>query len=329
MKIIFIILSSFFLVSCFKSEKVFSFRGETMGTYYSVKIVSDKLDEEQIKLQIETLLKEVNQVFSTYIETSEVSRFNLHKSYAPFEVTPVMMELITLSNDIHKKSNGLFDPTVGPLVNLWGFGPDGRRKKPTDLDINKVLNNVGLKKISITNNQLTKREKDIYLDFSSIAKGQGVDDLALVIKSRGFKSYLVEIGGEVRAHGKKPDGSLWAIGIEKPSSDRGQTIQKIIHLKDESIATSGSYRNYLKYGESIFSHTINPQTGYPVRHKLVSVSIIHKMCAVADGWATALMAMGHEKGLDLANELGLQAFFLVKEGDEFKEIMSKAFELRR
>ncbi len=158
------------------------------------------------------------------------------------------------------------------------------------------MSSIGIDNISIQGNQLSKRSAKIYLDFSSIAKGQGVDDVGLVLESRGFKNYLVEIGGEVRARGKKPDGSLWAIGIEKPSENLGQTIQKVVNLNNQSIATSGSYRNYLKYGNDVFSHTISPKTGRPIQHELVSVSVIAENCAKADGWATALMAMGPKKG---------------------------------
>lgn len=328
MKVLFLILSSFLLGSCYQADSIHVFNGKTMGTYYSVKIVSSDIDKENTKLQIEELLKEVNQVFSTYINTSEVSRINAHRSANPFAVTPVMEQMLQLSFDIYHKSDKFFDPTVGPLVNLWGFGPDGKRYKPSSSEIKKSLKFVGLDKISILNGQLTKREEDIYLDFSSIAKGQGVDDLGLVLESLDFKSYLIEIGGEIRARGKKPDGNFWSIGIEKPSKERGQAVQKVLKLNDESIATSGSYRNYLKYGDALFSHTISPITGYPIEHKLISVSVLDKNCANADAWATALMALGPEKGLDKANQLGLKAYFLVKDNDKFVELASQAFKNR-
>ena len=149
--------------------------------------------------------------------------------------------------------------------------------------------------------------------------------MALILTSIGFKSFLVEIGGEVRGQGLKPDGSKWRIGIEKPSEELGQAIQKIIDLENMSIATSGGYRNYLKYGDKIFSHTINPKTGRPVDHKLVSVSVLNPSCAVADAWATAFMVLGAEKGLDIANRLGLKAYFLVKTDKGFKELQSSKF----
>ncbi len=325
MKTLSFILITLTFLSCRDDRQIYNFRGKTMGTYYSVKIVASDLDEQKIEAQIETLLKEVNLVFSTYLEGSEVSKINKHPSSTPLEITPVMKELLNLSEDIYLKSSGYFDPTVGPLVNLWGFGPNGKQKIPTEKNLEAKKKNVGFEKIFIQGNLLTKRDKDIYLDFSSIAKGQGVDDLSLVLESYGYKDYLIEIGGEVRARGKKPNGFFWAIGVEKPAQKLGQTIQKVINLENKSIATSGSYRNYLKYGDKVFSHTIDPKTGKPVTHKLVSVSVIDGSCARADGWATALMSMGPQKGLKLANELGLSAYFLVKDEQGFKELSSKKF----
>ena len=310
-------------ISCSSEDQIYLFRGETMGTTYSVKIVASNIDKENIQIQIDELLKEVNLVFSTYIENSELSKINKHQKNSSIQITPVMRDLLLLSKKIYIESNGFYDPTVGPLVNLWGFGPSGKRNKPSKKEVQSALRNVGLDKVSVSENSLSKKKSEIYLDFSSIAKGQGVDDVGLVLESRGFKNYLVEIGGEVRARGKKPDGSFWSIGIEKPSQGTGESIQKVIQLKDQSIATSGSYRNYLKYGDVTFSHTINPKTGYPVSHKLVSVSVIHKSCANADAWATALMALGPDKGLVIASALGLNAYFLVKEGQAFKEVSSE------
>lgn len=316
----------FFSASCVQEEKIHSFQGKTMGTYYSVKVVANEIDRENMQLQIDELLREVNNIFSTYIKESEVSRINRNKSDLPIAITPAMKDLVELSVEIYKKSDKYFDPTVGPLVNLWGFGPNGKRNRPSDSLIKEKLKLVGLDKINISNGSLIKRHPNIYLDFSSIAKGQGVDDLGSVLRSRGFKNFLIEIGGEILAMGKKPDGSRWAVGIEKPSSTKlGEAIQKILLLEDEAIATSGSYRNFLKYGDAVFSHTISPLTGKPIKHKLVSVSVLHKSCAQADGWATALMALGDEKGLETANRLGLKAYFLVKDGDEFIEKSSNEF----
>lgn len=322
MKFIALTLIILIQISCSKSKDLIHLTGSTMGTYYSVKLYSDQ-DKENLKVQVEEVLKEVNQVFSTYITDSEISRIN--QSSGEIEITPVFKEVLDLSLKINNESNGAFDPTVGPLVNLWGFGPNKERLKPSDKEIQKALENSGLNKLKIKENKLIKPSKEIYIDFSAIAKGQGVDDLGLVLESRGITDYLVEIGGEVRARGKKPDGKSWLVGIEKPSEKLGEAIQKVIKLDNLSIATSGGYRNYLKYGDKVFTHTIDPKTGYPVTHKLVSVSVLHKDCAVADAWATALMVLGDEKGLDIANRTGLKAYFLVKKDKDFIELKTENF----
>ena len=326
MKFIASILSMFTLFSCLtKSEEVVHITGNTMGTYYSVKVVGSDVDREALKLQVDGLLKEVNNVFSTYIKDSELSKLNKSHLSTPIEITPVLAEVLKLSKSIYKDSEGAFDVTIGPLVNLWGFGPDKIRKQPTDQEIMKKMSDVGSDHFKLIESSIIKSKPNLYIDLSAIAKGQGVDDVALILTSIGFKSFLVEIGGEVRGQGLKPDGSKWRIGIEKPSEELGQAIQKIIDLENMSIATSGGYRNYLEYGDKIFSHTINPKTGRPVDHKLVSVSVLNPSCAVADAWATAFMVLGAEKGLDIANRLGLKAYFLVKTDKGFKELQSSKF----
>jgi len=320
---IFILLTLFSCLS--EKEKIVHITGKTMGTYYSVKVVSSNIVVEDLKTQIDGLLKEINNVFSTYIEDSELSKLNKNQSLNSIKITPVLAEVLTLSKSIFKKSDGAFDVTIGPLVNMWGFGPDKIRKRPTDEDIKTKLTAVGSDKFKVSKDTIVKLAANLYIDLSAIAKGQAVDDLALTLANRGFKSFLVEIGGEVRAQGQKPDGSKWRVGIEKPSKQLGQAIQKIVALDSMSIATSGGYRNYLKYGDEIFSHTINPKTGKPVDHKLVSVSVLDPSCAAADAWATAFMVLGAEKGLDIANRLGLKAYFLVKTDKGFKEVQSSLF----
>jgi len=326
MKFIASILSMFTLFSCLtKNEEVVHITGNTMGTYYSVKVVGADVDREALKVQVDGLLKEVNNVFSTYIKDSELSKLNKSHLSIPIKITPVLAEVLKLSKSIYKDSEGAFDVTIGPLVNLWGFGPDKIRKQPTDQEIMKKMSDVGSDHFRLIESTIIKSKPNLYIDLSAIAKGQGVDDVALILTSIGFKSFLVEIGGEVRGQGLKPDGSKWRIGIEKPSEELGQAIQKVIDLDNMSIATSGGYRNYLKYGDKIFSHTINPKTGRPVDHKLVSVSVLNPSCAVADAWATAFMVLGAEKGLDIANRLGLKAYFLVKTDKGFKELQSSKF----
>lgn len=326
MKFLFFASVLFIFTSCQKAKDTVHITGSTMGTYYSVKVVAEKSDKEKLKVQIEELLKEVNQVFSTYIQDSELSKLNANKSLKEIKITPVLMEVLRQAKRVYTESEGAFDVTVGPLVNMWGFGPDKKRNKPTSEMIDQALKNIGADKFKLTEDSVIKSNSSLYIDLSAIAKGQGVDDVSLILKSLGYKNFLVEIGGEVRASGTKLDGSSWRVGIEKPSPKLGQAIQKVIALDNMSIATSGGYRNYLKYGDKVFSHTISPKTGLPVEHMLVSATVLDSSCAVADAWATAFMVLGSRKGLEIANRLGLKAYFLVKTDKGFKEIQSKHFE---
>jgi len=170
------------------------------------------------------------------------------------------------------------------------------------------------------------KTKNLYLDMSAIAKGFGVDELVKYLEYNGYRNFLVEIGGEIRTRGQKADGGRWMVGIEGPSEKLGEKLAKVVPLENLAMATSGSYRNYVKYGDEIFNHTIDPKTGRPAKHQTVSVTVLHEYCADADAWATALMSMGSEKGLDLANKNDLMVLFQVKNGDEISQISTTEFD---
>lgn len=323
-----LLISFLFLMTSCSSKDEFSsplsIEGRTMGTYYRIKTFGDE-DPKELKAQVDKFLKLFNFIFSTYIEDSEISVINKDK-LNKIKGSDTFIKLLELSIEISKKSEGSFDVTVGPLVNAWGFGPDGKRKKPTKEQISKLLKSVGYEKISIKDEFISKSVSDVYIDMSAMAKGFGVDELLKFLDYKGYTNILVEIGGEVRTNGTKAGGKPWVIGIEGPSEKLGTTIQKAIPLKRQAMATSGSYRNYIKYGDEIFNHTINPLTGYPVKHKTISVSVIHDTCAEADAWATAFMSMGAEKGIKLANRSELKVYFQIKEKGKIKTISSRAFD---
>lgn len=329
-KLLLSLLIPFIVFSCNGKKKSFSetivtLNGKTMGTYYAIKIDEKQVDKEKIQKEIESLLQSLNSIFSTYLKTSELSAINQQKQGIQIKLSRDMNEVLTLSREIFFNTNGAFDPTVGPVVNRWGFGPDKDLQKPTEKEIKKLMINVGIKHFSLKDGYLVKKTPKLYLDLSAIAKGYVVDRVAKFLKNdKGFRNILVEIGGEVRAYGQK-HSRVWAIGVETPSGQLGAGIQKVIPLLNRSIATSGSYRNYLKYGDKIFGHTINPKTGMPVEHKLVSVTVIDTNCANADAYATSLMVMGPKKGLEFAQKKGLMAYFLVKTNSGFEETSTKAF----
>lgn len=311
-----------FLLSC-SGPNLYKISGETMGTTYSISFYSDVDISLKLKKDIDRFLYEYNYRFSTYIEKSELSLVNQAPVNNELQISDELMSLIKKAYSIYEKSDGMYDVTVGPLVNRWGFGPVKIKGIPSAEEIKKLKNIAGMNLIEFKRDSIIKR-KDIYIDLSSIAKGDAVDKVSALIKNKfNIKSSFVEIGGEVKVLGNKTDGSRWKIGIETPNKIQGSGVRKIVELKDQSIATSGSYRNYKKYGDKVFSHLIDPKTAYPVKHKTISVSVIHDSCAQADAWATAFMSIGVEKGLNLAKKEGLKVFFLVKENKEIKEYTSE------
>ncbi|ALO34017.1 thiamine biosynthesis lipoprotein [Colwellia sp. MT41] len=306
-------------------------QGQTMGTTYSIKVVAieEQLLALQLQQKIDAALQQVNQEMSTYLENSEISLFNQSKSTDSVEVSAGFARVLKESIRLGKLSGGKLDVTVGPLVNLWGFGPEQRPEKiPSDEILAATKKRVGLQYLTLVGNQLAKKIPDLYIDLSTIAKGYGVDVVAELIESHGFTNYLVEIGGEMRLRGFKHTGELWAIAIEKPILDpsgKERAIQQVIIPKDNAVATSGDYRNYFEVDGRRFSHIIDPDTGKPINHNLVSVTVIHPSSMTADGLSTTLMVMGMEKGMDFAVENDLAALFIAKTENGFEERFTVKF----
>lgn len=301
-----------------------------MGTSYHITVVKDVYAKEVITLQdeIDSLLEDVNETFSTYSETSEVSLFNKDTG---LNVRPQSVDFITVLKEalyISEVTQGAYDITVGPLVNLWGFGPDFNKDSvPTDSEIEEVWLKTGYRQLSVSTEAqgVKKLTADIHVDFSSIAKGFGVDKVADLLDLQGFENYMVEIGGEMRVRGFNSEGIKWRIAVEKPDSSK-RAIHKVINVTDIAMATSGDYRNYFEKDGVRFSHTINPATGKPVQHNLASVTVLAKKSMTADAWATAFMVLGDKKGYDLAIENNVAVLFLVKEGDSLRELMTPTFQ---
>lgn len=328
-----IIIYFFFitLVSCTQKVQTVSqmqFQGNTMGTYYQIKIFGNIPASDRAKLQMLTdaKLHHVNMLMSTYIKDSQISLFNSFESTQAFNIHQSFKYVLDEAMKVHQLSKGAFDITVMPLVRLWGFGPDGPQKVPSDDKVNEVKQYVGSDKLELFSgeNKIAKKHPKLQIDLSAIAKGYGVDVVFQDLKwAHPLKGIIVEIGGEVRASGVKDDESEFKVGIEAPSNKIGEKLQKIIKLRDLAIATSGSYRNYFESNGEKFSHTIDINSGKPIKHGLISVSVIAKDCLTADAWATALMASGPEKAIKLANENNLLAYFIIKREKEVEEISSK------
>lgn len=306
-------------------------QGRTMGTTYNIKVVATKEQLLALKLQqqVDAALQQVNQEMSTYIKSSEISTFNLSVSTEPVAVSAGFARVLKESIRLGELSAGKLDVTVGPLVNLWGFGPEQRPETvPSDEVLAATKKRVGLQNLTLDGNLLTKKIPDLYIDLSTIAKGYGVDVVAELIESYGFSNYLVEIGGEMRLKGFKHTGELWAIAIEKPILDPSgeeRAVHQVIIPKDNAVATSGDYRNYFEVDGRRFSHIIDPDTGKPINHNLVSVTVIHASSMTADGLSTALMVMGMEKGMAFAAENDLAALFIAKTENGFDERFTVKF----
>ncbi len=322
MKLFLFLFSFLFFISCNSKVKPINIEGQTMGTYYKVKTYGST-EPETLKKDVDKFLKFFNDIFSTYIPDSEISQIN-KSEFEYLDISDTFKKLLDISHDVSNKSKGYFDVTVGPLVNAWGFGPDGKKKKPSEDQIKSLLKYTGYNLVKVKDGRIY-RKPGVKLDLSAIAKGYGVDELVKFLEFRGHANLLVEIGGEVRTRGKKADKTNWKVGIEGPSENLGAKIIKVIELDNMSMATSGSYRNYLKYGDDVFNHTIDPKTGYPVKHKTISVTVLSEYCADADAWATALMSMGVEKGIEVANQYDLPVLFQVKEDGKIKQVPSHEF----
>ncbi len=286
-----------------------------MGTHYNVKFYSSEIDDS-VQSDIDALLKDINQQMSTYIKTSEISYFNQFNRLGWLKISSEFFDVTKFALDLAQKTDGKYDPTIGPLVNLWGFGPKGERKVPKPDQIKKALMIVGHDKVLINDetHEIKKKVPGVYLDLSSLAKGYGVDAVSRYLGGKGIKSYMVEIGGEVRTLGKKPDQQAWAIAIEAPNPKvNGGPYQKVLKLNNTSMATSGNYRNFFESEHKRYSHTIDTKTGEPVVHTLASVSVVDESCMKADALATALMAMGPDEGHTFATRHKIPAYFVYGE----------------
>ncbi|HJL65293.1 MAG: FAD:protein FMN transferase [Arenicellales bacterium] len=304
--------------------------GKTMGTYYKVVLSVEEGREvgPSLKEGIDAVLEKVNDQMSTYRKESELSRFNRSQSTEWITVSEDLVDVADAAAKISELSHGAFDVTVGPLVNLWGFGPVKKKDFiPSDQEIEEAKKRVGYQQLSTrkVDPALRKSSPGLYVDLSAIAKGFGVDKVGELLESEGFNHYLVDIGGDMKAVGSNPDGQGWRIGIERPDAE-GREIEKLIEVKNFGVATSGDYRNYFERDGQRYSHTINSVTGRPITHRLASVTVVAPTATEADGMATAIMALGPEQGLKLAKEQGLGVFLLVREGEGFSESMSPGFE---
>lgn len=296
--------------------------GETMGTEYHVKIVTDStLPEGELQIlsaAIDTMLARINREMSVYDDNSQISAFNKFNDTDWFPVSIATSRVIAHSISVSELTSGAFDVTVAPLVDLWGFGPSHDTTQfPTDDQIEKALDKVGYYRLAVRSSPpaVKKEFVEVQCDLGGVAKGYGVDQLADIVKGRGYSNYLVEIGGEVCASGLNQNGVPWQVGVQKPGTDFGTVAT--VSLNNTCMATSGDYQSYFEKDGVRYSHLIDPRTGRPITHNLASVTVIDQTCIRADALATGLNVLGPDKGFELADQLGLAAQFVIREGDGF------------
>ena len=324
---IFLSLLVITLVSgCESSNSEIIYSGSVMGTTYEVKIISSKRIIPGMEKLIDTKLQSINKIFTTYDKSSELMILNESLINVPQIVSSDMMNVLAIAQDVYIKTNGSFDPTVASLVNLWGFGPQlSVQKVPNDQQISSLLNLIGLNKLLIDKEKnLVTRLTDIKIDLSAIAKGYAVDYIARLLDGYKIENYLVEVGGELRMKGNNVNGTNWFIAIERPYFIQ-TGVQEVIQITDSGLATSGDYRNYFEKDGSRYSHMIDPRSGYPIKHNLVSATVIAKSATEADAFSTAMMVLGPQQAIKVAKENNIPVYLIIKNGENFDAIFSKEF----
>lgn len=298
-----------------------------MGSTYSIKYVrhADLADADKVRRQVEGILGEIDQQMSTYRHDSDIERFNAMPANSCRKMPAAVLELVRVGEQLSEQSEGSYDLTVGPLMNLWGFGPQGREEKvPASDALSEVMQRVGHQHLRIDGQRLCK-DAAVKVDFNSIAAGYAVDAIAARLDALGIHDYLAEVTGELKAKGRKPDGSPWRIALEAPRDDQ-QVAERIITVDGYGVSTSGDYRNYFLQDGRRYSHTLDARSGAPVLHDLASVTVIHPSALMADGLSTLLLILGPARARDYAQKHEIAAFFVLRADTGFVSRTSQAFE---
>ena len=304
--------------------------GKTMGTFWRVSVIGvDEAKAQALRAKVQAQLDADDRLLSTWKNDSALMRFNHATDTRPWPVSEAMADIVTLSLRIGAKTHGAMDITVGPLVNLWGFGPDKQPVATPDAQaIAAAKARTGLQHLQVINQSgrqfLQKDIPDLFVDLSTVGEGYAADHLARLMEQEGISRYLVSVGGALVSRGMNGEGKPWRVAIQKPT-DRENAVQAIVDINGHGISSSGSYRNYYELDGKRISHVIDPQTGQPITHKLVSVTVIAPTALEADGWDTGLMVLGPEKAQQVVREQGLAVYMIVKEGEGFKTWMSPQF----
>jgi thiamine biosynthesis lipoprotein len=315
------------LSGCGNGDSMESFGGPTMGSTYSIKYVrNEELPAPQaVQVEVEKILADVDRQMSTYRSDSDIERFNDLPANRCQTMPVPILELVRVGEQLSLQSEGSYDLTVEPLMNLWGFGPQAREEKvPSTEALTHAMQRVGHTHLRIDGDQLCK-DTAVEVDFNSIAAGYTVDTIAAKLESMGIHNYLAEVTGELKAAGKKLDGSPWKIALEEPRANQ-QVAERIINVDGYGVSTSGDYRNYFEQDGHRYSHTFDARTGAPITHNLASVTVINPSTLMADGLSTLLLILGPERGWDYAQKHNIGAFFVIRADTGFVTRANQAFE---
>jgi FAD:protein FMN transferase len=310
-----------------ESQEVF-LEGKTMGTTYHIKFYDQQAqrDTAALQTQIDSLLVAINQSMSTYINDSEINVFNRLPAQQVMPISKDFRAVVKESMRLGESTKTL-DVTMGPLIDLWGFGPDKKpTNRPSDAELAKMVEKIGIDKLNLTEQGLAKTVDNLELSFSATAKGYGIDKVAQLLESENISNYMVEIGGELRIAGKKPNNQDWKIAIEQPDAQPGERkVHRVLAPGTNGIATSGDYRIFYKMDGEVYTHLIDPVTGMPIKHDLVSVTVLHPSAMTADGLATALTVMGMDKAQTYAEQHDLPVYLIAKSKEGLITYSSPAF----
>ncbi len=322
-----VLLSLVFIFGCSKKPaEVVSIQGEVFGSYYIVKYVGD-LERETLKSELREFFKDFNAAFSTYQKDSVISVFNDAPANQRLTVSKEFIELMKIARVLHQQTDGAFDPTLAPIIKAWGFGGGERKKNPDGAAIEKAKSIVNFNYVQWDERevQIWKTKDGVQLDVNAFAPGYAADLMGKMLEKHNITNYMIDISGEFVIKGDKGNNQKWLIGIEKPSLHKEGGVQEIVTIKDQSIATSGNYRQFFDVDGKRLSHIIDPRTGRPVDNTIASATAITSTGALADGWGTALMILG-EKGIPVAQKYGVKVFLLkAVSKDKFEEIMTDDF----
>ncbi len=309
------------------AERVEVLTGQTMGSTYTIKYVYNATTPaaDAVGVAVQSILDEVDRQMSTYRLDSDLARFNQSPANTCMDMPQPVLDLAQYGYELSLLSDGAFDLTLGPLLDLWGFGPQARGKRvPSADEIGAAKAQTGYQHIRVVNDQLCK-DADVKIEFNSIAAGYTVDRMSERFAELKIDSYMIEITGELIAKGLKPDGSPWRIALEQPLGDGQRVIQRVLDIDGYGINTSGDYRNYFEEDGVRFSHTIDPQVGAPISHRLASVTVVDRSTLHADGLGTLLLVLGPERGLAFAEAHKIAAFFVMRDGEGFATQVSSEF----